>query len=376
MNSTLFRDIAVFIPLAWKLYQVRQAPRDIPLRAVTLCVAFGAAAAVCEDALSKQALNNDVLDQRAAGPALLMLAHQASLLLLVYTLICFFLFSTLDSRGARIRAAWQAVPMVVALTIVTITALILRSTGSPADYPLPTVSIHFLAADTYMVYGLVLAFAWTRRYAKQAGQRLARGLVLTSIGLAALAAATALLSVVVVARWSGHSAPEAITTVEQALLSSGAVIFLIGVCYPGAAMRLVALRIWWRHVRAYHRLRPLWGRLHTAFPDDALSRVSLPLWRDIISLHGVHRRYYRRVIECRDGLVRISPYIVTVRENGLAARPLADQLSVALELYATGEPVHAPAIALASPTSTSLDADVHELVVLSQALRTTQGAAH
>lgn len=371
MNSTLFRDIAVFIPLVWKLAQVRHAPRDIPLRTVTLCVAFGAAAAICEDELSKQTLNNDVLSQRAAGPALLMLAHQVSLLSLVYTLICFFLFSTLDSQGARIRAAWQALPLAVALAIVAVTALILPAGASPASYPLPIVSVQFLAADAYMVYGLSLAFRWTRRYASQAGPRLARGLLLTSIGLAALATATTLLAVVVVARWSGHSAPGVITSVEQLLLTSGAVIFLVGVCYPGAAMRLVALRIWWRHLRAYHRLRPLWGRLHVAFPDDALSRISLPLWRDIISLHGVHRRYYRRVIECRDGLVRISPYIVTVRENGLDSRPLADQLSVALDLYSTGERVQSHAVALASPTSTSLDADVHELVVLSQALRTT-----
>jgi hypothetical protein len=41
-------------------------------------------------------------------------------------------------------------------------------------------------------------------------------------------------------------------------------------------------------------------------------------WRDLSRLRGVHRRYYRRVIECQDGLVQVSPYLANLGEPELA----------------------------------------------------------
>jgi hypothetical protein len=130
-------------------------------------------------------------------------------------------------------------------------------------------------------------------------------------------------------------------------------------------MRLTALRIWWQHRRTYHRLSPLWTVLHDEFPEDALHRVPSqhPL-RDVLSLRGVHRRYYRRVIECRDGLVRISPYL------GPDDSSLAERVRTGLRAHASGSPAPARATPVAIPNSDGLDADVRELVALSEALRT------
>jgi hypothetical protein len=84
----------------------------------------------------------------------------------------------------------------------------------------------------------------------------------------------------------------------------------------------------------------------------------------------VHRRYYRRVIECRDGLVRISPYLARYRiDPGADASTLASRLKDALRAHAEGEPVPPQAMPVAIPQGDGLDADVHELVALARALR-------
>jgi hypothetical protein len=146
-------------------------------------------------------------------------------------------------------------------------------------------------------------------------------------------------------------------------LLPGIVLCLIGISYPAAMIRLGALRVWWHHLRAHHRLAPLWTELNSHFPEDRLSRVPVSRWRDTVSLRGVHRRYYRRVIECRDGLVRISPYI------GQQGDDLAAKLREALRARASGQTATQDAVPLAVPERDGLDADVEQLVTLSYALR-------
>jgi Family of unknown function (DUF6545) len=117
------------------------------------------------------------------------------------------------------------------------------------------------------------------------------------------------LTAVIAMRSAGFTAPTALVPAGQMMVVPGIVVFLGGVCYPGAVMRLSALRLWNRRRRAHRQLAPLWTALHEAFPQDALTRVPASRWRDALSPWSVHRRFYRRVIECRDGLVRLSPYL-------------------------------------------------------------------
>jgi hypothetical protein len=73
------------------------------------------------------------------------------------------------------------------------------------------------------------------------------------------------------------------------------------------------------------------------------------------------------VIECRDGLVRISPYLG--ENDGADPRELAELLRRALRERGSGETAPAHAVAVAIPEGEGLDADVHELEAISNALR-------
>lgn len=123
------------------------------------------------------------------------------------------------------------------------------------------------------------------------------------------------------------------------------------------------------------RLTPLWTALHTAFPENALHPAPSGGWRDWPAWRGplgAHRRYYRRVVECRDGLVRLSPYLAPLTEagpvGGLPPDVVAGHLRRALREYSAGVPAPSGAVAIALPRGDSLDDDVHQLLLLSDAL--------
>ena len=129
--------------------------------------------------------------------------------------------------------------------------------------------------------------------------------------------------------------------------------------------------MWWQHRRSYHQLAPLWTLLHQRFPEDAFGRLPSGRWRDAVSLRGVHRRYYRRVIECRDGLLRISPYLAPDGSDS----SLADRVRDGLRAHDSGVPAPSRAVPVAIPATDGLDADVRELVALSKALAGRRPAA-
>ncbi len=360
---TIVQGVLLYAALLWKLYQLARAPRDYPLRMVTLCLGCAAAAYPI-------GLAGGNMTQPEAGPMSLMVAHWVLLLVMVYALICFFLFSVLEPAAARRRARWQLLPLAFVLCVLVLAAVSTPDGTAPADYPVGTVAMFYLAVDLYLVYGLGSAFGWTRRYARGAEPRLARGLMLTSTGLALMVFGASLLVLVVAAFWAGGTLPEPVFPAVSFTVLPGILLFIVGVSYPGAATRLAALRVWWQHLRAYHQLSPLWTILHGAFPEDALGRVPGRRWWDLLSLRGVHRRYYRRAIECRDGLVRISPYLPSGQGEGSEA--LAPRLRTALRAYRGGEAVPRRANPVALPAADGLHADVGELVALARALRTDQ----
>ena len=135
----------------------------------------------------------------------------------------------------------------------------------------------------------------------------------------------------------------------------GIVVLLAGALYPGAVMRLQSVRVLARHYRRHRQLAPLWNELHRAFPQHTLPRVPVSAWLETIGPWGVHRRYYRRLIECRDGPVRISPRLYAPGST----QPLAERLLAALNTIpaAREAPADTVAIAVAVPKTVGLDAD-------------------
>ncbi|SFP71112.1 hypothetical protein SAMN05421810_103165 [Amycolatopsis arida] len=359
---TAAQGALLYAALLWKLYQLVRAPRDVPLRMVTLCLACAAAAFPFGIAAGN-------VVQPDTGPMPLTYAQYALLALVVYMLVCFFLFAEGTSPRAVSAARRQGAVVVAALVVMTAAALTVPLDLPPEEYPAGNVAVFYLAANAYLGFGLASAFVGARRYARGAQPRLARGLLLASAGMVLMVLGTAVLLVVNGATWAGATVPAALFPAVTFTLLPGILLFIVGVSYPGVATRLAAARVWLQHLRMYHRLAPLWRELNAAFPEDALHRVPGPAWRDALNPFAMNRRYYRRVIECRDGLVRLSPYLPG-DEPATDPVELAHRLRAALRSRAEGRAVRPRAVALAVPMSDALEDDVRELAALSRALRT------
>ncbi|GLY54101.1 MAB_1171c family putative transporter [Lentzea sp. NBRC 102530] len=362
------QGIVAFSALAVVLYLLVRRPFDPRLRSVTGLVAgwaigypFGRAAANGRWFLG--------LD-----PMVCQLIQHSMLQVGVYGLICFFIFSALDDARAKRQALLQLAPLVLCITVMTWAVLAIPDDLRVAAARVPNslgggptgilaITVFYALGNGYLLYGFATMFVWARRYARGAEPRLRRGLLITSTGLALLVPADAIFVASNVSRYFGEPLPRWLLTTAVWFLLPGVLFCVIGVIYPIAAMRFAATRLWLRHLRAYHRLAPLWTLLHQSFPEDALHRV--PSRRDAVSLRGVHRRYYRRVIECRDGLVRISPYVAETPED----LPLSERLRAGLETRRSGAVTLRRPIALAIPEDDGMDADVRELEKLAVSLR-------
>ncbi|WP_246076188.1 MAB_1171c family putative transporter [Amycolatopsis cihanbeyliensis] len=358
--------------LGWKAYQLYRAPQDRPLLAVTLCLACAAAAFPL--GLPAGARLVDSIFEFGVSE----LGQNVLLLATVYWLMCFYLFSATDLEQGRRRAKWEAVPLaavVVAITVATFaTPVELRwSSFGEADMQVTGAATFYLLAGLYLVYAIATALHWTWRHARATRPPLSVGLRLAGAGMAGMVLAGSVRAGFVVIRWSGGSIPSWLNATASLLLSLAIPLFVIGISYPSVATRIAALRVWRQHRTRYRQLHPLWMELHQVYPEHLLGRVPGSAWRDALRLRGVHRRYYRRVIECRDGLVRISPYLAHARETANNGTSLAELLRAALRAHAEGEPVSTKASAVAVPLADDLDADVYELVELSNALRARAG---
>jgi hypothetical protein len=372
----VLQGVATYLVLALLLYLLVRAPRNLALRAVTvMLVCWGFSYALGNIASSGRTV-------LGLEPIMARLIQHLLLVVAAYSLLAFYLFAALDKEEGRRRALREAVPLGAAGVIMTVaTAFIpehLRTAAAGLESakagPVgePSVALLYVTLNLYMLYAFARTLVWTRRYARGAEPRLRRGLAIASAGLVGIVLALAEFVTANLMRWAGSAMPRPLLLVGMTLILVGIVVFLIGVAYPAVFMRLAALRIWKQHRAAYHRLAPLWTVLHQEFPEDALSRVPASPWRDALRLRGVHRRYYRRVIECRDGLVRISPYLGPLGQQAEASM-LAERLREGLRAHADGAPVPSRATPVAIPSDDGLDADVRELLVLSSALRTSAG---
>lgn len=365
MNSPLNALIAVAVGL-WKASQLVRSPQRISLRWVVACFAISSMAFAVEP-YAGTGVEGGVSGH---GPIGLMWLAEALLLSMLYCLICVFVFSADQGPAARTQAIREAVPWAATLLAMGVLAAIAEATRH-VDDSTAALALFRLVANVYTVYGIVICIMWMRRYGPGAQRWLSWGLKVASVGLGIIGVGAALIAVTMVLRLAGMNPPAGLM-LPQPVVLTGNLVFLAGVVAPGVRVRWAAARVWWRHLRDYHRLRPLWMMLHRAFPEDALNRVPANLWWDTVSLRSVNRRFYRRVIECRDGLVRASGRL-TVEATPAEPAVLAASLRQVLEggesewaAGAEGLDVHPVAI----PADSGLDADVRELVALSRELRT------
>ncbi|WP_371101088.1 MAB_1171c family putative transporter [Streptomyces sp. PU_AKi4] len=357
------------LSLVWKIYKLCKAPHDRPLRAVTLCMA----SAVGFFSLGIPGLAKRVTAVAGAGTETLL--QNALLLCTAYWLLCFYVYSTAESHRAARRVRMAAVPLAAALLVAALATATapgdtLGGGYAAADMTVPQVAVFYVSVGSYLVCALATASYWTLRYAMMSPRPLATGLWLAFSGLSGMAVASAGRVAFTLVRWRDGRVPEAASGIVSWLLAVSVPLFVVGVMCSAVAMRLAASRVWWQHLRTYRRLGPLWQLLHEAYPQDALARGSRTRWHDVPTFQGVHRRYYRRVIECRDGLVRASPALAGLGVGpGAPPDVLAERLRAALRADTVDQPGTHPAIPIALPEEDGLDADARQLVALSDALR-------
>ncbi|MFJ9865362.1 MAB_1171c family putative transporter [Streptomyces sp. NPDC101165] len=358
--------------LGWKVFQLVKAPRDTALRAVTLCLI----SAACSLVLATPPFAHRI--DSLGGPGAPRLVQNLFVLSMVYWLMCFYLYSaaaaTADGNRRARREALLLALAAIGLVVATVAAGGHDDGGGfrGSDLRDPALVSFYLIADLYLCYALSMALRWTCAYARASQRPLATGLWLTAAGIGAMAASCAIRTVLTVVRWQGGTVPLAVTRATGLTVAIAVPLFLVGVSYPGVATRIAAVRLRRQHRRMYRRLGPLWELLHEAYPEHSLDRMPSGRWHDHLRPFGGHRRYYRRVIECRDGLVRISPQLAPA-EGAAQGRPgwaddTADRLWAAL--HGERHPAaSAQAVAVAMPLTHSLEDDVRQLAELSDAVR-------
>ncbi|EHN72326.1 hypothetical protein SMCF_8270 [Streptomyces coelicoflavus ZG0656] len=361
----------------WKILRLARDPGNDPLRAVALCL-------VCATLSRLLAMADGPRGFHAvAGHGAAKLTQNVLLLAACYFLMCFYLYSAADQQTGRVRARWEGLGLLLVIGAVAGTALTIHHTAlagsfSTADMTRPQVAGFYLLSGLYMLYSLASAFWWTRRYAHMSKRPLSTGLWCIAAGLAGMSVACAMRAVFVLIRSDGSSVSAGLARATSLTLVLSVSTFVIGLSYPGVRTRVSAVRVWRHHRNLHRRLHPLWQLLTDAFPQTVLHAPTSPSWYGRWQARSIHHRYHRRVIECRDGLVQVRPYLdLAETEHGESVSGDSPPMRVALRLQraqgaSLGGATRGRDGSLLTPTRRGhRDADVQQLLALSDALRFT-----
>ncbi|MCF7552572.1 MAB_1171c family putative transporter [Pseudonocardia sp. WMMC193] len=355
------------VAAGWKISQVLRVPEDRYLRAVAMCTVFVFIALTAQLATG--------LPVNMLGPSLPKLVQNV-VLTFFFALLIIVLQAAISAPRATRRSRREYLLAVLASVLLTVSCIAAPSASRGVSYEAATVDSaalwFYLVGNAYMAYATARTayLAWQAARQTQSRARLslrvaAAGLVICCLGahLPRVAATSGYLLELP----AGLLATERWTTPA---LAAGIAVFFIGIAYPGARTGMVKAHLWLEARRRYHQLRPLWFIVCRAFPAIALFRP-VPLLRELFHLRYMRLRYYRRLIECRDGLVCLSP---SLRGGASDTSELARQIGQLADSGASPRPAAARGI-LAEPLGDSVEADVGELVKLSRELRRLQKVA-
>ncbi|WP_328445175.1 MULTISPECIES: MAB_1171c family putative transporter [unclassified Amycolatopsis] len=371
--STLFSPVNVLAmalfaaALAWRIYQLVRAP-TLPNWSVTACIAGFAAAFL----LQQPVISDDFDDVFGLGGA--RVANNALLACAVCALVLFFLGSALGPVRRYGRVVVELVPLAAAITLMIVamdlTPPELRGAPlGPATIHDSGVALFYLGAGLYLIYGLIACTAWIVRYLRVADRNLRIGLRLSAVGLASAAVGSIFRALYIVVAWAFGPVVRILLLLGVPFVILGGTLFLAGVTYPGVRARLSSMRRRRRHRIEHQALDPLWTVLVGAFPSIVLRTPPRgPAAR--LSPRGVHRVYYRRVIEIRDGLVQLSPYLDADFGEVVASDPgaAATALKTALRRHAAGEESDGRAKQVLPAVADDIESDVRPLLALSAAM--------
>ncbi|MEV6732234.1 MULTISPECIES: MAB_1171c family putative transporter [unclassified Streptomyces] len=368
--------ILLGIGVLWKGCDLARAPHDRVLRFLVTSLLLLMAGEI----LSFHEVNAAI--DRATTAGVGKLVFNEVYLTGLFTLILVFVSATPGPeadyrRHLRINAGLLAGVLAILVIAMLATPAGMRGHSlSTPDMAEPPIASFYFVGNTYFVYGYLASGLWALRYARRASRNLGLGLLTMGLGLLGLTVTAVNRLLLVALRIDQPGSHKEFNTVNWSLSEWSMGVVLMGICYTGAVQLVTRVRSVVHHRRMYHELDPLWRALTAAFPELVLSRpTSESRWRSARRSRSHERRFYRRLIECRDGLVRLSPYLARVAPDADLARApagqLARHLTEALAMKPPTESPHTelPAALVASPAGSDLDADARELIALSHALR-------
>lgn len=386
MTHQVLKDAFIILALVWFVVRALRDPGDRALRLVV--------AALTAQLVGEYPVINVLRAWTGLSAPAGKVVQNAALCCMYFCLLLFFWMSaagvrrrgTAGSLTGIQRRVWLEFGIllgvvVVFATTVSLTPPEIRASAYPADGSLqhaalnrPEVVTFYVAGMSYFGYTALQSFWWALVYASEASRRAKIGLRVAAFGMATFGLSALGRASFAIATGFGVPVPESFAIVANALVDVGVYAYVGGALGVGAAARWAAFRVWLRHRRVHDELRPLWTSLHELFPDDELDRGGRGLWHDRLSPWQGHRRYWRRAVEIRDGLVRLSPHLADAGWDD--TRPPSEQaqvVSTAMQRFRSGDTPQSPAAVpiLVSPSDGTLDDDVHSLIELSRAFART-----
>ncbi|MGW1605485.1 MAB_1171c family putative transporter [Streptomyces eurythermus] len=364
------------IGVLWKGIDLVRAPHDRLLRLLVACLFM----LMSGEILSFPEVSSAIDAATAVGIG--KVAFNGIYMTGLFALILFFVFCVRDSdaeyrRRLRINTGLLAGALIALVIAMVATPATMRGHSlSTPDMAEPAVAFFYLSGGAYFVYAYLVCGLWSMRFARRASLHLGLGLWTMALGLFGLTLTSVNRIILVALRIDEPGVHEAFNSANWAMSDWAMGIVLFGVCYSAGAQLLTRWQSIVHHRRMYHELAPLWTTLANAYPELVLNRVPAgSMWHRVRQRRTYEQRFYRRLIECRDGLVRLSPYLTQVAPGADLAYGPGDQLARHIVIALVHKPpAESPDIAfaaarIASPTSNSLDADARELIAISHALR-------
>jgi hypothetical protein len=293
---------------------------------------------------------------------------------------CLFVFTLASMRGpARPLATLvAALPLVGAGAGVVVAAASVPpelrdvtvglTSGGSGALGVASVGLFNLIANIYFAYSYGAALLWLHQHRRAASGPLRRSATIVEVGLALLVFSSVVFSVCNVVRWVGVEPPHWLAILGIVALAPGFLVFVVGLLRTAVHTLIEGMRLRLYRRELYRELEPLWSALDDVFPDHALGTGTHGLWGRLAP-DTVQWRFHRRVIECRDGLVRLSPFLSEDDPSGEdLLRAVADARALG------GDPGALDARVVAAAAGAGVDEDAESMVVLARRLREAAAA--
>ena len=365
----------------WKTVDLLRAPHDRTLRLLVGCLLLLTAGQVSSLPAVSRVL--DAVTTPGAGKMLFNVVHMAGLCVLVHLLV-----ATLRDTPRAYRVHLRVNALTFAVTLVSLTVAMAATPAALRVHTLatpymakPAIHLFYFVGNGYFVYAYLTSAFWALRHTRQVPLHLARGLRIMAVGLVGLAASSTARLIMTGIRVAAPGSHPELDPLNWVMCDGALAVVLVGIGYSAALQLVTHLRSIRYHRRMYQELTPLWTALTSAFPELVLGGEEGRGTRRRPGVFRSYEQFYRRLIECRDGLVRLSPYLARTAPDAdltrLPPRQLAHHIAAALALRPAAEdPNAALSVArVAFPAGTDVHADTRELVAVSRAYaRTGPGA--